>query len=385
MRDDMATGTSPMKVALSGFLVDPTGFGEAARRYLHALDVAGAEVGLGHLLMDGGDQLDPKENWTWAGITKRRPMSNADVHFVLAQAAQIPMVRLKARKQIGFTSWETTKLPPSYLAGVSGLDALILPCAQNTTLYADAGYDRAHFVPIPVIGPYEWAEGWEGKLKRAGEGMAEYLKIGDETFVFYTVATWQPRKNPEGILISYLTAFSGYDDVLLVMKVSGGAAQLQMARNRYRDLLVDLNIPNPPKVQFIGGAAQFTEEGLWGVHARGDCYVSLSRGEACCIPLVDAYAIGTPVIAPRWGGHRDYMSVKDDCWRVVGGWTPVVQRYPFFDGSQRWFEPNLCEAQYGLQQIYKRGRSAKFRRDDTRLKTPAQVGAQLLEIFSHGD
>ncbi len=372
-------------IAISGFFADPTGFGETARRYLCALNRVAADVMPGRILTDGGDRMAP-ETWPWVNLQEFvEHTGNPDVHFIIAQAAQFPQVRLKAPRQVGFTTWETNKLPQSYLSGVAGMSDVIVPCYQNYCLYYDAGYPNSRFVRIPVIGPYEWSDGWQDKLSRAGAGVGQSLGISPGTYVFYTVSTLQARKNPEGILISYLTAFSGYDDVVLVMKVSGGAADLQRAKDIHQRLLLDINLPNPPKVKFIGGA-QFTEEWLWGLHERGDCYVSLSRGEACCLPLVDSYAIGTSVIAPKWGGHLSYVKVvtepKDRYITVPGHMTPVVQRYPFFDGSQSWFEPDLCQAQDAMRLMFKEGRYAKSRRTDAELQTPEQTGAQLMEIFN---
>jgi glycosyltransferase involved in cell wall biosynthesis len=50
-----------------------------------------------------------------------------------------------------------------------------------------------------------------------------------------------------------------------------------------------------------------TESELDALHARGDCYVCLSRGEGWGLGGFDAAAFGKPVITTDWGGPLDYL------------------------------------------------------------------------------
>ena len=43
------------------------------------------------------------------------------------------------------------------------------------------------------------------------------------------------------------------------------------------------------------------------LHTRGDCYVSLTRGEGWGLPAFDALLFGNPVIITGWSGQLDYL------------------------------------------------------------------------------
>ncbi len=47
--------------------------------------------------------------------------------------------------------------------------------------------------------------------------------------------------------------------------------------------------------------------GIDGLHARGDCFVSLSRGEGWGLGAFDAAAAANPVVVTRWGGSLDFL------------------------------------------------------------------------------
>ena len=89
---------------------------------------------------------------------------------------------------------------------------------------------------------------------------------------------------------------------------------------------------------------EWGDERIAGLHARGDCYLTLTHGEGWGIGSFDACAYGNPVIATGWGGHMaylegspwlvDYDLVAVDNERAVGSYAP----------SQRWGDPRLEHA-----------------------------------------
>jgi len=147
-----------------------------------------------------------------------------------------------------------------------------------------------------------------------------------------------------------------------------------------------LNLPNPPRYKLLVG--DLTDAALWALHARGDCMVSMTRGEAFGIPLLDALSTGNAIIAPDWGGHVDFLrepfidspAVPRPGVRFVRTrLTPVVQKYHYFTGAQNWADPDILDAVSAMRAAFGAGR-VKIRRDLSHL-SPEVVGRQLLQVL----
>lgn len=377
-----------MKIAYSAFLRDTSGFGEAARRMATAMETAGLEVVPGVVLTDGAIQMEPVG--AAAAILARAPIALPDVHLLFAAAADFPSLAVDARHQVGMTCWETDRVHESALRGAREMDLLVLPSSASARVLgrdilglelseppSRPGHrPRLAKVPYPTVTPPE------GLDRDADLG----LGIAPNTYVFYSVMTWQERKNPRGLLTAYLTKFTAGDDVLLVLKIAGGAAMKQRVLAEYAALVKDLNLPYaPPAVRFLVGAWP-SERQMWALHTRGDCYVTLTRGEAFGLPILDALTVGTSVIATGWGGHLDLLGGPEGARRpgvilVPAQFTPVVQRYPHFDGRQLWADPDLCAAREAMAECVGDGRAPKIAHD-LAAYSPEAVGQQFATLLT---
>src|SRR5262249_30271998 len=91
----------------------------------------------------------------------------------------------------------------------------------------------------------------------------------------------------------------------------------------------------------------WNERQLTAMHARGDCYVSLHKGEGWGYPLFEAACHGKPVVATAYSGPLDYLDGERH-WLVRAKPAPVRQSYQFYSSSMRWAEPNSHPAGEGL-------------------------------------
>ena len=364
-------------IAISGFFADPTGYGEHARRAILALQAAGADVCVGHSLSDGGTPISSQSSIVarQTGLSEflknqKRPF---DEHLVVAAACDFPVLVKAKGRQVGWTAWETDRLFPSCLSGASTVERLIVPSDQNHAVWLDAGIDTA-IIHLPTVDvPIE-----------ADAGL---LDVKPSTFIFYSMLTWQERKNPKGLLVSYLTAFTGYDDVLLILKVGGGAESQAKAERDLAELLVALNIPNPPHVRVISDRG-WSEIQMWSLHLRGDCFVTMTRGEGFGLPVLDAMTAGSRIISSGWGGHTDMLvgpipgASPYGITIVPTRLTPVVQPYAYFTGHQSWGDPDLIAARVAMQRVVEEPRG-KIGYDLSDYD-PKRIGSAL-EAVIHGD
>ena len=276
----------------------------------------------------------------------------ADVHLIHCAAVDFDKFRppFMTARRIGMTCVETDALHPKTIEGAKAVDEIWVPSQHNRAVFARAGLPVT-VVPYPLVVP-PYIDEWDIPNRQAIVGLFE------DTYAFYTVCTFQERKNILGLLTAFLYAFRPDDDVALLIKVAGVDAQqsIKQAAMFVGAVCMDMQIQEPPKIRLLGG--EWTEPMLWGLHARGDCYVSLSRGEAFGIPMLDAAAIGNQVVAVPWGGQTDFLPAENTHW-LRYRMTPVMQRYPHFNGYQLWADADVLDAAAVMRALAERGRGPK--------------------------
>ncbi len=320
---------------------EPSGYGESARAYVLALARSGVPVTWTPLVWSrwprpayraftgrgvGDPELDPLCN---------RPLE-VDTVMVHTVPEYFPAWRERAAgaRLVGYTVWETDRLPRAWPPLLESVDALAVPSAWSRDVMRQAGVRTpVHVVPHlpcePTPGPR-----WDGGL---GEG----------TVVFYTVGPWTERKAPWLVVEAFARAFRSSDAVALVLRTSerprsqGLAGRFSSTRRLVAGLLG--RHPDPPRVVLL--TEPLSCEHMAALRRRGDCYVSLSRAEGFNLPAFEAATQGTPVIATRFGAHLEILpeDAADlvDC-RLVPVDDPAGA--PSYTPDQRWAEPDVDHA-----------------------------------------
>ncbi len=124
-------------------------------------------------------------------------------------------------------------------------------------------------------------------------------RFADYRFVFLAVTnSHDPLRYGTDILLkSYLQAFAGRTDVVLVLKDYGNV------RGPIEKLVAAAADAAP-----IAYLREFvSKQELIALYRRADAFVAPFRGEGFGMKIVDACALGIPVIAPHYGGPRDYL------------------------------------------------------------------------------
>lgn len=359
-----------IRVAFTSWFGDGSGMGEAGRRLLAAfahLD----DVEVGPAVLEGGKRIVSDGGWriplypTLKYFLERDLSGPADVHLIHCAAMDFDKFRppFMTAKRIGYTVVESDRLHPKSIEGAKTVDEIWVPSEHNRQVFEQYGF-KARVIPYPlVMPPYVDERDIPNRQAIAG--------VFDSSYVFYCITTFQERKNVLGMITAFLHQFGPNDDVAFLIKVAGVDAQraIKDAAMFVGAVCMDMQIEDPPKIRLLGG--EWTEPMLWGLHARGDCYVSLSRGEAFGIPMLDAAAMGNRVLAVKWGGHVDFLPEENTTW-VDYRMTPVLQRYPHFNGSMLWADADVLQAARFMEIIANGGRKPKAR--------PPMVGFSTWEI-----
>jgi 2-polyprenyl-3-methyl-5-hydroxy-6-metoxy-1,4-benzoquinol methylase len=230
------------------------------------------------------------------------------------------------------TVWETDTMSQHWRGPLTHALDVWLPCHFNVDVFT-RGLGRTPFLLPHVL-----------QAPRPAPPL-ELEGVGDGDFVVYAIFEWQDRKNPEGMLEAFLHAFPSPNDAVLVLKCGPGARRaaesaLAVARQR-----------TGGRGRVVLAAAAWDAGQLAALQGRGDCYLSLHKGEGWGYPLFEAAGRGTPVVATGYSGPLDYLDPTAH-WLVRHRVTPVRQPYAYYHPGMRWAEPDLQHAVEGLRWVY---------------------------------
>jgi glycosyltransferase involved in cell wall biosynthesis len=249
----------------------------------------------------------------------------------------------KGKYIIGYTVWETSKLHPSWAVACNRAEEVWVPCDWNMEVFRDSGvrsplYKIPHAIDVPDLATVP-----EFNLDA----------ISEDAFVFYSIFQWQERKNPYGLLSAYTAAFTGVDDVVLVLKTykqdhAGDRAEI---RNLIMDFRRFLRLEHYPKMFLV--VENMSRPNMTALHKRGDAFVLLQRSEGWGLPHFEAASCGKPVITPAYGGQTEFLK-DDNSYLLDYSLSPVggMNWSPYYLGDQYWCEPNMKQAVETMQHVY---------------------------------
>ncbi|MCJ8010533.1 glycosyltransferase family 4 protein [Paenibacillus sp. KQZ6P-2] len=181
-------------------------------------------------------------------------------------------------------------------------------------------------------------------------------------FTFVSVFGFQHRKNPEGLLKAYWEEFSSKDNVILVIKTNGYAAQenekwIQQKIWQYKKRLGIQKDTAP--VVILG--RHLSESQQKGLYTLADAFVLPTRGEGVGLPFLEALASGVPVIATGWGGQMDFLSPGNSFLIPYQLRSPsssmnsaISRKFSnlFVQKGQLWAEPDLNSLKKNMRKAY---------------------------------
>jgi glycosyltransferase involved in cell wall biosynthesis len=360
-----------------------TGYGEAALRLVDALRATGTGVEL-----RGWSGTPESPRGDLIPFSRDQRPGDRGGAAVPTVAHLVPEYYPHVRRAVGegrliaHTVWETDRIPRHWPGLLNQVDRVVVPTAWNRDVFAAGGVTR----PIDVV-PHV------ARVPVAGDGGAT-LGLDDDVFVFYSIGRWDERKAMFHTVRAYLDAFDGDDRVVLVIKTGRWAEMPPVAAWGTTDPMawtsgwqvahVVSRYPNPAHVRVEVG--DWSDAQVAGLHTRGDCYVTLSRGEGWGIGAFDAATYGNPVVATGWGGLVEYLE-PETSYLVGFDLVPVEHMSPAsYAPDQHWAEPHLDHAADLLRQVRSdlttaRERAAPLRRQILERYSPRAVAAAFRDVL----
>lgn len=255
------------------------------------------------------------------------------------------------KRLIGYTVWETDRIPDHWTELLNTVDHVLVPTHWNKKVFESCGVTASIHVIPHIIG------------EAAPQDLETTWEIEPDDYVFYTIGAWTARKAIWNTIRSYLESFGAQDSTVLVIKTTNK----DLTKRNFLGLLTDTaravqrivkDYPNPAKIRLIRD--ELDEEDILKLHFRGDCYVSLCRSEGWGLGAFDAAGYGRPVIMTGFGGQVEYLP-PDLAFLVNYRTVPVLDRIGrvSYSKNQNWAEPDIIHASRLMRWVFEHKRQAR--------------------------
>jgi len=239
---------------------------------------------------------------------------------------------------IQFTMMEPETLHPNFAHLCNSYaDEIITPTKWNKEVFIKGGINKPiHVCPLGVN-----TDIFNSSVRKSPMVCREFPSGNATTsfpsFNFITVFGWSYRKGIDVLLRSYFEAFNGNDDVGLIIcsRYSGGSDRRSKSVVE-RDIKKFMGkFKNPPRVYYYG--EEMDIDVLPSIIKNGDCFVWTSRGEGFGLPVVEAGALGIPVLSTFNSGMTEFLndrnsySVKTDS--LIPAIPEIKKISPYYHGQ----------------------------------------------------
>lgn len=347
-----------MKVLIAGVYKDGTGYGHGTIDMAMSCDAAGIDVVCRPITMTGINRSIQNK------LEKFEKKDVCNVDAVIQYCLPSCFEYVCRAKNIGSFAWETSSIQTGGWHRYCNLmDQIWVMCEQQ----------KFFLSKNKIIKPvYSIPNGCDPQKFEQRYG--DFPMPIKDKMVFYTIAENNRRKNLPNLIRSFFYAFTARDNVILFIKSNGGDDGYNNIANTIKDIKKGLHIhsneENYPKIVVI--TQNLPEDVICSIHTTCDVFVTMSKGEAWCIPAHDAMGFGNPVIAPNWGSFPELLSdqgtmyLNGDTFKNQGiintGWLIDGMLSPCFgmvntpngvyDGRELWYEPSILECAKAMKSAY---------------------------------
>lgn len=311
-------GDGPIRVV--GFMDGHHGIAAGAKLTARALQAVGASVEtIGVSFKD----------ISWGAPILERPAAPAWI-FQLNPPELIGALSALAVQprgpRFGYWAWELPQAPRRWLQDAIVVSEIWAPSRHTAQALAGAGR------PVRVAPHPLFMEDYDGVTPRARTAGFTAVTLCDFN-------SSEARKNPSGAIEAFRRAFGGDPGARLVVKTQNGAV--------HPEPLAALRAAAGPNVEVVDATWPYAD--VLGLIASADVLISLHRAEGFGLPLAEAMALGTPVIATGWSANLDFMDETTGVL-IPSRLTPVRDPQGVYAG-QNWAEPDLDAAAEALRRL----------------------------------
>jgi len=234
-------------------------------------------------------------------VERGEPDSQNYVRLWDLPPSQIEKLDPDARWNIARLDWPTDRLPEDWQEKCQQFDQIWAPSLHHRKMLNDCGIssERIRVLPGAV----------DTDLFSPDRELQPLPLDCLDKFNFLTVFDWSDACAWKLLLEVYLTTFKPDAPVNLILKpevsTSANTTQIEMEVVGYlQDQGIDL--VKSPSIAFL--AHRLPPEQMAMLYRTADAFVLLGHGGASSPHMLEAMAMGLPLITTRWGAHLDYLN-----------------------------------------------------------------------------
>ncbi|MBN3523141.1 glycosyltransferase [Paenibacillus apiarius] len=308
-----------------GNVFDSTGYAKAARQYVLALHARGADVKLEAYsgLPPVELPLNQKTVLEQLRVKRSRAVQRVSVFHYIPD-----FWRKKLRPSFGFTYWETSKIPDTWVKQANQMNAVLLPSLHNIDVFHRSGVTVPLFYVRPCL-----SEPYHSPSPESTPPYVHHLP----PFRFLSVCSWIDRKGIDLLLKAFWNEFTAADPVCLIIKSAGTGDIFQQVEKLKQEQMLT-HMPAPVYIDL----ELRSEMEMDALYRSSHAFVLPSRGEGVGYPVLEAAMRGIPVIVTGWGGHADFLN-EHNSYLIPYQLVPVKPQpyYYGYQSDQLWAEASI--------------------------------------------
>lgn len=368
--DHRRPAAAHLGVNVIGYLGETLGLAEAARMYIEGLTAANVPVSTTAVTPDLPVEDEQKSITRYGSHAYDDRRADSEPAFNLAcvnadALADLVAARgrdfLAGRPTIGQWGWETDVLPPSWTRSFELVDEVWV-----YSRFVAENLGRVLPVPVVVVPPAVVVP------DVTGVELPAWAESDHFTFLFMLdMFSTERRKNALGVVTAFSRAFRPGEGPRLLVKTINA----RFRRRAFDE--VRARAGGHPDIDIVDEF--ITGDQKAALLARADCYVSLHRSEGFGLPLAEAMALGTPVIATGYSGNLDFTTPFNS---HLVDWAPtkVGPGNEVYPDLGNWAEPDLDHAAALMRHVHAdqddaHRRAARARHEIREWYAPETVGA----------
>jgi protein O-GlcNAc transferase len=214
----------------------------------------------------------------------------------------------EGKKFIGIFVWETTELPMEWVDNIKNVDKIITPSKFNCELIAKYNtnvYYVPHLIEDINVKPLKVNNYNRNELYNVVSDI--YIEYGEpfkytsdlinsDTFIYYTIGTFEVRKNIE-LLINIYNKLDIENTILYIKSNLWTPKDIQKLVYKFKFCRHPI-VFNFDNVNLVD---------IYNIHKKGNCFISTSFSEGVGLSIIQAAYYKNSVIYNKFGGTIEYI------------------------------------------------------------------------------
>lgn len=201
------------------------------------------------------------------------------------------MQNIFGKQKIGYTVWETTKMPASWIKALNQMDQVWVPSNWGREIFSQNGIDKVKIQIVP--------EGVDPSIFHPDNEPLPDFK--EKRFRFLYIGKWEERKGTEHAIRAYCKAFKPTDEVELVLNAFNPFIKNFNLKKEF----FKLGITEHPPISFVD---YLPLDKLAKLYASANAFMLPTKAEGWGLPIIEAMASGLPVIVTDYSAHTDFVN-----------------------------------------------------------------------------